>query len=114
MPALSAAAPTASSSPRPCFSRASRHAADRPRAPARHGRPHGKSRLGSAPLGAGLPVIPLVLFLENVLFPLGALAILVNFAFSARRGVLAGLGEELRERFGGLNEEQLLRLRGRK
>jgi 3-deoxy-D-manno-octulosonic-acid transferase len=42
----------------------------------------------------------LVLLLENLLFPFGALAVLVKFLVSPRRGVLKSLPEELRERFG--------------
>lgn len=41
-----------------------------------------------------------VLALENVLFPVGALAAVALFAVSRRRGVLARLGAELSERFG--------------
>jgi 3-deoxy-D-manno-octulosonic-acid transferase len=45
-------------------------------------------------------VTELLLFLENLLFPLGALAIVLKFALSPRRGALKSLRAELPERFG--------------
>ncbi len=46
-------------------------------------------------------MIPLVLLLEDLVAPFAALAVLLAFAFSRRRKVLLGLGDELRERLGG-------------
>ena len=55
----------------------------------------------------------LVLALENLLFPLGALAIVLGFLISPRRRVLLSLADELRERFGGVTADQLKALAGR-
>jgi len=41
-----------------------------------------------------------LLFLTNLVFPLAALGVLLGFLFSARRGLLKHLKQELRERFG--------------
>ncbi|MBI3553654.1 MAG: 3-deoxy-D-manno-octulosonic acid transferase [Elusimicrobia bacterium] len=56
----------------------------------------------------------LVLLVENLLFPLGALAVVLRFLLSPRRRVLLSLGEELRERFGGVSADKLDKLRGRR
>lgn len=40
-----------------------------------------------------------LLFLTNLFFPLAAVGVLLGFLFSARRGLLKHLGQELRERF---------------
>lgn len=55
----------------------------------------------------------LVLLVENLLFPVGALVIVLRFLFSPRRRVLLSLKNELRERFGRVGEEHLQKLRGR-
>ncbi len=56
----------------------------------------------------------LVLALENLLFPLGAVAVVLRFLFSPRRSVLLSLREELSERFGGVSDESLEKLAGRR
>ncbi len=42
----------------------------------------------------------ILLWLTNLIFPLAALCVIIGFLFSARRGLLKHLGQELRERFG--------------
>ena len=56
----------------------------------------------------------LVLAVENLLFPLGALAVVLKFLLSPRRSVLLSLREELSERFGGVSDESLKKLAGRR
>ena len=56
----------------------------------------------------------LLLVLECLLAPLAAAALFVSFAFSRRRGLLAGLAEELPERLGGLSREARAKLSGRR
>lgn len=56
----------------------------------------------------------LLLVLETVLSPFVALGVVLSFAFSRRRGVLAGLTEELPERLGGLADPGRVRLLGRR
>lgn len=55
-----------------------------------------------------------VLVLENLLFPIGAFLIILKFLFSPRRGLLAGLGEELSERLGRLPAEAAAKLSGKR
>jgi 3-deoxy-D-manno-octulosonic-acid transferase len=55
----------------------------------------------------------LVLLVENLFFPLGALVIVLRFLLSSRRKVLLSLKDELRERLGGVGAEPLQKLRGR-
>lgn len=55
-----------------------------------------------------------VLALENLLFPLGALAIVFRFLFSSRRRVLLSLNDELFERMGGLSAAGRAKLKGRR
>ena len=59
-------------------------------------------------------MIPLVLLVSNLLFPLAAAAILAGFALSARRRLLLDLGAELGERLGGLSARSLELLAGRR
>jgi len=49
-----------------------------------------------------------LLFLTNLIFPLAALGVLFSFLFSGRRGLLAHLGQELRERFGREKENEII------
>ncbi|WP_428075892.1 3-deoxy-D-manno-octulosonic acid transferase [Candidatus Avelusimicrobium luingense] len=49
-----------------------------------------------------------VLFLTNLIFPLAALGVLFSFLFSGRRGLLAHLGQELRERFGLEKKDEII------
>lgn len=49
-----------------------------------------------------------VLFLTNLIFPLAALGVLLRFLFSGRRGLLAHLGQELRERFGLEKQNEII------
>ncbi|MDP3542389.1 MAG: glycosyltransferase N-terminal domain-containing protein [Elusimicrobiota bacterium] len=55
----------------------------------------------------------LVLLLETLLSPLAGLAMVLSFLFSPNRGRLAGLLDELPERFGGIRDTALDRLHGR-
>lgn len=49
----------------------------------------------------------ILLFLTNLVFPFVALGVLMGFLFSARRGLLKHLTEELRERFGMEQEGEI-------
>jgi 3-deoxy-D-manno-octulosonic-acid transferase len=55
----------------------------------------------------------LVLLLETLLAPVAGLGVVLSFLLSPKRGRLAGLGEEMPERFGTIPGEALKRLRGR-
>lgn len=55
----------------------------------------------------------LVLLLEALLAPLGALAVVLSFLVSPKRARLAGLHDELPERLGSIRDTALDRLRGR-
>ncbi|MDD5303185.1 MAG: glycosyltransferase N-terminal domain-containing protein, partial [Elusimicrobia bacterium] len=55
----------------------------------------------------------LILLLEVVLAPVAALGVVLSFLLSPKRGRLAGLRDELPERFGGVHDAALDRLRGR-
>ena len=55
----------------------------------------------------------LVLLLEALLSPLAALAVVLAFLLSPKRGRLSGLHDELPERFGGIRATALDRLHGR-
>jgi 3-deoxy-D-manno-octulosonic-acid transferase len=55
----------------------------------------------------------LLLVLETLLAPVAALAVVLSFLFSPKRGRLEGLLDELPERFGGIRDTALDRLRGR-
>jgi len=55
----------------------------------------------------------LVLLLEALLSPLAALAVVLGFLLSPKRGRLSGLRDELPERFGGIRDTALDRLHGR-
>ncbi len=54
----------------------------------------------------------LLLLLENLLFPLGALAVVLRFLFSPRRRLLFSLSDELSERSGGVSAETRRNLEG--
>lgn len=55
----------------------------------------------------------LVLLLEASLAPLAALGVILSFLLSAKRGRLAGLLDELPERFGSIRDAAIYRLHGR-
>lgn len=55
----------------------------------------------------------LILLLEALLVPLAAVGVIGSFLLSPKRGRLAGLSDELPERFGSISEKALERLRGR-
>jgi 3-deoxy-D-manno-octulosonic-acid transferase len=55
-----------------------------------------------------------LLVLETLLAPFAALGVVLSFAFSRRRGLLAALTSELPERFGALSEAGRVRLMGRR
>lgn len=59
-------------------------------------------------------MIALLLILETLLAPFVGLGIVVVFAISRRRGLLAGLVAELPERLGGLSAEGRAKLAGRR
>lgn len=50
----------------------------------------------------------ILLFLTNLIFPLAALGVVLGFLFSGRRGLLAHLTQELRERFGLERENEII------
>lgn len=56
----------------------------------------------------------LILALEALLAPLAALGLILSFLLSPKRGRLAGLLDELPERFGSIRDTALDRLHGRK
>ncbi|MFI5362275.1 MAG: 3-deoxy-D-manno-octulosonic acid transferase [Elusimicrobiota bacterium] len=55
-----------------------------------------------------------LLILETALAPFAALGVVLSFAFSRRRGLLASLASELPERLGGLSDAGRVRLLGRR
>lgn len=55
----------------------------------------------------------LILLAETLLAPVAGLGVVLSFLFSPRRGRLAGLLDELPERFGGVRDTALDRLHGR-